>query len=508
MPAVPALERLGEPADRLRALGVMQHEEGFMRGFRRRELLAGLGAIGAAGFMASPLFADDEAPSRVRRRRRRLPARGEFLIRNAHVMTMDPALGDIAGGAVHIKEGRIVAVGRNLKAPGAEVIDGTRMIVMPGLVDTHWHMWNTLYRSFSGDKADQGYFPTVARFGQQMTPDDMYQSSRLSAAEAINSGITTVHDWCHNVRSRAHAEADIRALRESGLRARFSYGWAQGLPDTQTCNLADLEGLARDWKDYAADGLISLGFGWRGKFRVSPIPPEVYRTEFETARKLGLPISVHVGSARKAKGQIESHVKDGLLGPDVNIVHALSASPEEIEMVKASGATVSLSPGSELRIGFGLTPTSEFLAAGVPLGMAIDTTSLSGTANLFSILKLARDVENGKNESEFKLTAHRMLEIGTIGGARAMGLGDVTGSLTPGKRADVIMISTTGLNIGVFTDPAHMALECTTPENVDTVIVDGRMLKSSGKLTALSTPAIVREAQAALAGVRKRTGWR
>jgi cytosine/adenosine deaminase-related metal-dependent hydrolase len=476
-----------------------------MRDFRRRELLAGLGAIGTAGVVPSTLFAAGEPAPRAAAP---LPPRGEWLIRKAYVMTMDPALGDIADGSVHIRNGRIVAVGKDLVAPAARVVDGAAMIVMPGLVDTHWHMWNTLYRSFSGDQASDGYFATVARYGQQMTPDDMYQSTRLAAAEAINSGITTVHDWCHNARGRAHAEGDIRALQEAGLRGRFSYGWPQGLSDTQICNLTDLESLHRDWTNYASEGLLTLGFGWRGKFRVSPIPPEIHRKEFETARRLGLPISAHVGSARKAKGQIESHAKDGFLGPDVQIVHALSATPEEIQMVKTAGSTVSLSPGSELRIGFGFTLTSEFLAAGVPVGISVDNTSLSGTANLFSALKLARDVENAKSESEFKLTARRMLEIGTIDGARSMGLGDVTGSLTPGKRADVIMISTNALNMGVFTEPAHMALECTQPENIEMVIVDGRVLKSGGKLTSLSTPIIIREARASLEGVRKRTGWR
>ena len=112
-------------------------------------------------------------------------------------------------------------------------IDGSGMIVMPGLVETHWHMWNTLFRSFAGDKPEEGYFPTVARFGQQMNPDDIFQSTRLSAAEAINSGMTFVHSWCHNVRSTAHAEADIRALPAAGIRARHSCGWPQGMPDTQ-----------------------------------------------------------------------------------------------------------------------------------------------------------------------------------------------------------------------------------------------------------------------------------
>ena len=140
----------------------------------------------------------------------RLPARGEFTITNAYVMTMERDFGDFTGGSVHVRDGEIVAVGQGVS--GGETIDGSGMIVMPGLVETHWHMWNTIFRSFAGDRQEEGYFPTVARFGQQMTPDDIFQSTRLSAAEAINSGMTFVHSWCHNVRSTAHAEADIRAL--------------------------------------------------------------------------------------------------------------------------------------------------------------------------------------------------------------------------------------------------------------------------------------------------------
>src|SRR6516165_7769607 len=121
---------------------------------------AALGAAGAAGLLSSPLMAQ--------------PARGEFTIANAYVMTMDGSLGDIAGGGVHVRNGEIVAVGKDVKG-GGQKIDGTGMIVMPGLVETHWHMWNTLYRSFSGDKPEEGYFPTVARFGQQMNADDIFQ---------------------------------------------------------------------------------------------------------------------------------------------------------------------------------------------------------------------------------------------------------------------------------------------------------------------------------------------
>ena len=457
---------------------------------------AALGVAGAAGLFSSPLMAQ---PRRGDAPASKLPARGEFTIANAHVMTMDGALGDIPGGSVHVRNGEIVAVGKDVKG-GGQKIDGTGMIVMPGLVETHWHMWNTLYRSFSGDKPEEGYFPTVARFGQQMTADDVFQSTRLSAAEAINSGMTFVHSWCHNVRSMAHAEADIRA--------RHSCSWPQGLPDTQSADQAPIESLARDWKSWSNEGLITLGMAWRGQFRAGPIKPEVYQPEVDNARKLGLPITVHVASARKAVNQIEPLYNGKLLGKDVQLIHTLSASPAELDMIKQSGSAVSVSPGSELRIGYGYPQISEMLAKGIPLGISVDTSALVGSSNLFTVLKLARDCENAKAESEFKMPAHKALELGTIEGARSMGLDDRIGSLKPGKRADLIAISTNALNMAVVTDPAHLVLEATGPENIDTVVVDGRILKRGGKLAALDTPKVVAGARAALAGVRERTKWR
>ena len=465
---------------------------------------AALGAAGATGLFSSSLTAQERLGNTGAAR---LPARGEFTIANAYVMTMDAGLGDIADGSVHVRNGEIVAVGKDVGG-GGDKIDGSGMIVMPGLVETHWHMWNTLFRSFAGDKPEDGYFPTVARFGQQMSPDDTFASTRLSAAEAINSGMTFVHSWCHNVRSTAHAEADIRALAEVGIRARHSCGWPQGLPDTQSADQGPIESLARDWKSWSNEGLITLGMAWRGQFRAGPIKPEVYQPEFDNARKLGLPITVHVASARKAVNQIEPLYKAKLMGRDVQLIHTLSASAAELDMIRESGAAVSVSPGSELRIGYGYPQISEMLARSIPLGISVDTSALTGSSNLFGVLKLARDSENARVESEFKMTARKALELGTIEGARSMGIDDRVGSLRPGKRADLIAISPNALNMAVVTDPAHLVLEATGAENVDTVVVDGRILKRGGKLAALDTSEVVAGARSALAGVRERTKWR
>jgi len=389
------------------------------------------------------------------------------------------------------------------------VIDGRGTIVLPGFVETHWHMWNTLLRGMSGEKQEYGYFRTTAMLGSQFTADDMYQGTRLATAEAINSGMTFVHSWCHNVRSPAHAEADIRALDEVGIRARHSCGWPQGLPDSQSADQAPIESLARDWKRRSNEGLITLGAALRGQFRAGPIKPEVYQPEFDNARKLGLPITLHVAAAaHRAVNQIEPLYKANLMGKDVQLIHALSASPVELDMIKETGASVSVSPGSELRIGYGYPQISEMMAKGIPLGISVDTSALTGSSNLFGVLKLARDSENARVESEFKMTARKALELGTIEGARSMGMDDTIGSLKPGKRADLIAISPNALNMAIVTDPAHLVLEATGTENVDTVVVDGRILKRGGKLTALDTSEIITGARGALAGVRERTKWR
>lgn len=474
----------------------------------RRGFIRGMAVVGAAGVTGINLFSTGcGAAGPATTATGSMPGRGEFIVRDAYVMTMDPDLGDIAAGQVHVRNGEIVAVGENVEVSGVNVLNGRGMIVLPGMVDTHWHMWNTLLRSFGGEQAASGYFPRVAAYGMAMTPDDMYVSTRLAAAEALHSGITTVHDYCHNVQSREHAEGGIRALRQSGLRGRWSYGWAQGYPDTELIDLPTLQGIHSDWATLSGEGLLSMGLGWRGMFRPSgPLPPEIYRREFDAARDLQIPISVHVGSAESATGQVATLGRQDLLGPDVQLVHALSATPAELKMVADAGSVVSISPKTEMRIGYGLPKLENFLNAGITTGISVDNMVLGGNANYFDILNTARNLEKGRTHNEFAISARRMLELGTIEGARSLGIDGVTGSLKPGKRADMIMISTRSVDLAVFTDPAQMVVEAAQPENVDTVVVDGRILKRGGALTAYSEDEIVSSAATALDGLRQRVG--
>ena len=424
-------------------------------------------------------------------------------------MTMDPERKDIAHGSVHVRNGVIINVGTSITAPGAMVIDGRGSIVLPGLVDTHWHMWTTYLRSMAGDKTDDGYFPVTTRYGKAMEPIDMYRSTKLAAAEAITSGLTTVSDNCHNVRSHDHAAEDIRALGEAGVRCRWSYGPFRGMTADQHIDLVDLEGFQRDWKKYSPDGLLTLGFAWGGiplgDAAKSRAALDLAKQEFETARRLGIPMCTHWASRENGPaGQVEALAKGNFLGKDLLLIHMLATTKPEMNTVAAAGSPISVSPGSELRIGYGLTKACDFMDAGINVAVSVDSVPLTGNANFFGILKLLRNAECAKAQDEFKLTARRALQMATIDGARALGLEDKIGSLVPGKRADIIMVKTGGLTMGVFTDPSHMLVEAAEEADVDTVMVDGRILKRAGKLTAMNVDQVIADATRTLEMVGKR----
>ena len=481
-------------------------------GIRRRAFLGGAAALGALhGF--GGLVNAAVSPSVAN-----LPARGNVVIRNAYVMTMEPGQPDIPNGDIHIDNGAIVDVGTGLAAPGAQVIDGRGFIVLPGLIDTHWHMWTTLLRNMSGDDRAHGYFPMTTALGKVFTPRDMYYGTLLSSAEALHSGITTVHNWCHNVMTHEHAVEDLRAMQETGIRGRFAYGPARSTPLTQPISIADLTRMHGEWSGLSNEGLLTLGLAWRGvqialpnadgKMEIRPLSPDMYRVEYEAARTLGLPVSVHLNSTKFDKDHIIALHKLGYVFNGLQVIHAINTSPEEMDILAAAGASVSISPASEMRIGFGLPKIAEFLDRKVNLALSVDTTPLTGNADMFGIMKLAQNLENGRSESEFKLPARKVIELATIEAARALGLADRTGSLKKGKRADVIMVSTRDVNIGPFTEPAYMLVDSAQAANVDTVLVDGRILKRGGKLTAIDTGKLMTEASAATQAIIQRANWK
>lgn len=473
----------------------------------RRNFLEAIAAVGSLGVAACATGQTLSKISAADRKTGTLPPRGEFVVRGAYVVTMDPKLGDISSGDVHVRNGALIGVGPKLSAPGAEEIDGRNRIALPGFVDTHFHLWGSFARGVVAD-GDFDYFPVMSRLGPVMTPEDAYNSAMLGIAEAINSGLTTIHDWSHNIISGAYADADLRALRDCGIRARFSYGYSRNLQQKpkETVDFNDIARVKREWFGASNDGLLTMGFASRG---AGDTPPEVYRKEWEFARSLGLPITQHAGRSMaeiKRFRRIEMLYKDKLLGPDVQLIHTYSASAEERGMIAETKSHVSIAPFTASRLASGLPYLGDLLKRGVQCSLSVDTTTVGGNADMFSIMRLMLQLNHLRSMDVMEVQPRRILELATLDGAKDLGIADRVGSLTPGKRADLILVRTNDLNVAPFVNPALLLVQQAQPYNVDTVVVDGRILKHKGELVALDTGEIIRKAAESFHAARKRAG--
>jgi cytosine/adenosine deaminase-related metal-dependent hydrolase len=417
---------------------------------------------------------------------------------------MDRDLGDLAAGEVHVRDGAIVAVGVAVNAPGAEVIDGKGMICMPGFVDTHWHHWTTLLRPvMQADDPKRTYFPVTFALGQHYTPEDSYRSVRLGLAQALAAGVTTTHNWAHNVRSPAHADAEVRAMRESGLRGRFAYGPALGLPNDKTMDFAD---IARMKKEIGNDPMLTLGINSRnvdgniGGTR-GAIDPAMAKKEWGMAREMGLPITLHTSGS----GAVKLLNEAGLLGPDLQLVHPLNTDAADWEALAKHGVRYSVSPlGEAGRPGEMQFP--EMMQAGVKVSLSIDNVTAE-RCDCFACMHMLQTINRHRMGGKFQLTTRKLLQMATIDGAEDLGFADRTGSLTPGKRADLILVRTTDPHMGDIGDPYDALVQLAQPSDVDTVVVDGRILRRKGAFTALDYGKLLADAGQSLAALKTKANW-
>lgn len=472
------------------------------RTLSRRGFLGATGALGVAGLGGN---IGDDVPVRGRRRERqaaRLNRCGEFVVRGAAVLTMDPALGDLPRGDVHVRDGAIVDVGPDLRPAGVAELDAVGMVALPGIVETHWHLWTSSARGLSAADTERTYVPLIQSLGPAYEPEDIYRAVRLGLAEGIASGITTVHDWSHNLRGPEWADAGLQAHVDSGARARFSYGGPQGQAEDAAIDVADVARVQQEWIANGRAALLTLGLAARGP---DASTPAAYRAEWAAARALGIPITMHA-LPRAPTDAVQVLGREALLGPDVQLVHGIYASAADRDLMAATGTTLSVSPASELLFGWGAPQITEMLDAGVGLSLSIDNTMLVGHADPFTGMRLALSLAAVKLGAELAFPPRRVLELATIDGARDLGLDDRIGSLTPGKRADLILIRAADPNTGPLVDPVSTVVRSAQPANVDTVMVDGRIRKLGGSLVDTDVDQIVADAAASLAAVRRRAG--
>ena len=420
-----------------------------------------------------------------------------ILIKAGTIVTMDPNVADLRRGDVLIEDGRIRAVAPSIDAGDAEIVDASQRIVMPGFVNAHIHTWQTALRGIAANWTIPEYLHNMhAKLAPAFTPTDIFVSNLDGALNQLNSGITSIVDWCHNNPTPAHTDAAIEALIESGIRGVFLHGSPKPDPKPGQKHFSEIphprseiERLKRG-KLAADDGLVTLGMAILGPAYSTY---EVSAADFSLAREIGMLASMHVGGgAMQTPDGFERLDAAGLLGSNINIVHGNNLGTERLRRLVGGGATVTVTPECELQMGFGDPLTGALRDLGAPVSLGSDVESGMG-GDMFTNMRIAlqyqRALDNqkiidrtGNAPDKVSLTARQALEWATINGARMAGIERRAGSLTPGKDADIVLLRADDLNLVPVNDPVHAIVFHAHAGNVDTVFVAGRAVKRGGTL--------------------------
>jgi 5-methylthioadenosine/S-adenosylhomocysteine deaminase len=416
----------------------------------------------------------------------------ELLLRGGLVVTVDESLGDLPDADVLIRDGVIVAVapGLSTSAPDAELIDCKGRLVIPGLVDTHRHVWQGAIGAFTPQMTGAGYGPAVlSGISTRYEPKDIYAGALWGALQALDAGITTIADWAHNLRSAEHADANLKGLQESQIRGYFLYGGPGPTSDSPNPpHPLDARRMRDKHFPAGVNGRLRMGMALRGPCFTSA---ERNAEDFKFARELGLPISTHVGMAGTSDAIITLD-RFGLLGADVNYAHGNMLTDQELDLIASSNGTLSLTPSTDMLMQFGTFPgTGRALQRGIVCGFGVDTICSCGT-DIFSEMRLALAAERsranapalarGEQVPTVALHQRDMLRLATIDGARVWNLQDEIGSLTPGKQADVTIIDMRSPHLDGYGDGIATMVLGAGPADVETVIVGGDVLKRGGRL--------------------------
>lgn len=444
-----------------------------------------------------------------------------YLIRGAAIVSVDPEIGNLSRGDILVKDDLIAAIGPELAVEDAEVIDGARMIAMPGLVNAHNHLWQTVIRGIGSNFGGSDYYNYLhAGAAPRFRPDDLYYSELAGGLSQIDAGTTTVFDWCHNNPTPDHTDAAIDGLSASGVRALFGHGTVKPKPQPGQPHFseiphprAEIERLRRD-RFASGDALVTLAMCVLGP-DYSTI--DVCRQDFALAQEMGLISSAHVWGRRNRlnPGGYLDLQKEGLLPAGHNVVHANYIPDEEIRALVDAGCTITATPPAELR-GHGVPPLIGRVSAQGGRPSVANDSEVGVTGSMFETMRLSlqadrfyrnvqtqRELEEGRNPEAAAFEAENLKTIGTGGGvyqkekvttgealrwatinnARVLGMEHRIGSLTPGKKADIVLLRRDDWNMGPALNPENAVVMFAHPGNVDTVLVDGILRKRHGALT-------------------------
>lgn len=419
-----------------------------------------------------------------------------LLIRGGHVLTMDPARGDLPEADVLVRGTSIAAIGPSVTDPGATLIDARGCLVLPGFVDSHRHMWQAVLRGGGPQFTLADYFDHVlVRAAARLTSADMYTGNLLSALAALDGGITTVQDVSNVQRDRADTEALVGALTDSGARAVFCYGhgYAQGgdLPRPHGGLSPDARRLRTEvLHDDTALVTMALSGDHGGA--------DATRWNWRLAEELDLPVTMHMNAAASQR-PISRLAKLGVLRPGTTFIHGNRLDPAELRVVADTGGSLSVAPAIETMMGHGLPQLAAAVGAGLTPTLSTDV-EVSGPGDMFSQMRAAyqfgRFAELQGLAPGAAPTVRDIVRYATEAGARALGLAGRIGSLTPGRQADLQILRTDRPGVAPVHDPYATLVLAMDRSDVDMVLVAGRVVKSDGRLTYAGLPALVDDARA------------
>ncbi len=441
-----------------------------------------------------------------------------LLIRGGTVVSMDPAIGILPRGDLLIAGDTIREVAPRVDAADAEVLDARNAIVSPGFVDTHRHVWQTQLRTAATDWSLFDYFCRMRSvYGSFYSPEDVHLGNYVGALEALHAGITTIVDHSHIMNSPEHADEAVRGLRDAGIRGTFCYGLYPNPEHGGTTppsldpgfRVADARRV-RAQHFAAEDALLVFGLA---PTEVTATPYEVTRREIALGRELGARhISCHVAMGAYDTGRelVARLGRDGVLGPDLLLVHGAALTDEELTMIADAGASIPSTPEPELKMAMGHPVAVRAEARGAVASLGIDIVSnYSGDmfAQMRLLLQAQRGLENARLTApprHIRYRAEDVLRLATLGGARAPGMESRVGSLTPGKRADVVVTRCDAINLVPVHDPVGALVMNANAFNVDTVLVGGRPVKHGGRLVGVDWPVLAERVRHSAEGIVRR----
>lgn len=435
-----------------------------------------------------------------------------FVFRNATVITMDSA-GVIENADVLVIGKDIAAVGPGLEVPeGTLEVDASGGIITPGYVDTHRHMWQTGLRGYGGDWALSQYFVFYyLNWGEVFRPEDIYAGNLLSALESVDTGVTTTLDWSHGLRNPEYGEAALQAFREIPGRFVLAYGNYLGAPWEWANSPEFRDFVTKNFN--APDDMLGLQLA----FDVPGASDFPERGAFEAARELGVRVTTHAGVWGATTDTAITQMYDaGFMDDTVTYVHSASLNEQSYQKIAATGGTVSVATESEQSAGQGYPSTWAIRKHGIPASLSMDT-SVWWSADFFSAMRATLSADRSRDHLEAhalgetivanRLRAEDVLHMATMGGAKSLGLEDTIGSITPGKRADIVLIKNdeSPAMTPILHPYAHVVYQAGTAD-IHTVVVNGRVVKYAGERIGLPLAPIRDKVAASVEYVRSKLG--